>query len=455
MKFPKATSDYLYWKIKKWRGQSDIKKKLLFLLESQYYTPSQIKDIQFRKLNDIIKHAYDTVPYYNRIMNEYGMTPGKITCFEDLSKLPVLSRTILRENQDTLISSKADFKTLTDNFSSGSTGIRACFKQDANYRGWMRAHQLRTYGWCADWCLGEPFMLLWGSEIYWKQVSYISRLENFVSNRREYNTFKLSNDLIQQFLKNIIAYKPKLISTYTNAMYLIALQAEKHKIKFPYVKAIQGTSEPLPPSIRDRLRNIFDCEIYNKYGSRETNVVSHESPNHEDMCIQEENVYVEFLNNHGNACNWNEKGTIVVTTLNNFSMPLIRYETSDIAAPVAGYCSSGIGLSRMTSVAGRLQDLILTPNGDHIDAYFFSYLFMRFTEIHWFQVVQQELKKLLIRIYAPYGFSAKTKDLATERIHHHTGFKFEIDFEILSEMPDSPTGKFRLCISEIMNKTFD
>lgn len=449
VKIPRSLAESLYWKNLELKGTGDIKKRLEWLEENQWKSPKELREQQFAKLCKIIDHAYRTVPFYRNIFEERGLTPKDISSFDDMHKLPLLTRDLLRNNQEQLLSSEADHATLQTNFSSGSTGVRAVFKQDLNFRMWMRAHQLRTYKWCSDWKIGEPFVLLWGSEIYWSLKTFRDKIDNLITNRREFNTFRLSDELIRNFLKKLVNYKPVLVSTYTNAMYLIAREARKQGIKINGLRSIQTTSEPVPTTMRDEIKEIFECDVYDKYGSRETNIVAHESPNHEGMLIQTENVFVEFLNSEGKPTKPGEKGRIVVTTLNNFSMPLIRYETSDLAAPLEGYCSSGIGLPRMTSVAGRVQDLIITPTGEHIDAYFFSYLIMRFKEIHWFQVVQTELDQLLIRMYVPNGLSNETRNALIERIHTHTKYPFKISFDLLDNMPESSTGKFRLCVSEL------
>jgi phenylacetate-CoA ligase len=230
---------------------------------------------------------------------------------------------------------------------------------------------------------------------------------------------------------------------------LIAIEAEKQGLKIPALRAIQTTSEPMPPAMRQRIERVFQCEVFDKYGSRETNIVSHESPTHDGMLIQSENVITEFLNNEGNACQPDETGKVVLTTLNNLSMPLIRYETSDLAAPLSGHSQNGYGFPRMTAVSGRHQDLIYTPHGDYIDSYFFSYLFMQFQAIHWFQVIQYHMDALTIQIMAPEGLSSGEIESILERIRHHTGYPFKIDLNFITAMPESPTGKFRLCISHI------
>jgi len=246
----------------------------------------------------------------------------------------------------------------------------------------------------------------------------------------------------------MVRFKPKLVSTYSNAMHLIAKEAARRRMVVPGLAAIQGTSEPLPPELRNTITEGLGCEVFDKYGMRETGPIAHESPDHSAMLIQSENVFVEFLDENGDPCPDGKSGRIVVTPLNNFAMPMIRYQTSDLATPL-GPATGDLPFPRMSHVAGRLHDLIVTPNNDHIDAYLFSYLIMRFPEVHWFQVVQREVASLQLRIYAPGGMGPDTEREIVARIQHHTGYPFKIEFENLTDMPESPTGKFRLCVSEL------
>lgn len=447
MHIPRRAAQSAYWRSQSLRGRSAVARRLDELRANQELSATAVETRQFEKLQEVVAHAYRTVPYYRKVMDERGIT--EITTPEDLRKLPVLTRDILIREQDGLLSETADRATLQTNFSSGSTGRRAQFKQDLNFRMWMRAHQLRTYEWCAGWQLGDPFVLLWGSEIYWSLKQAIDRLENLATNRREFNTFRLSPELIDSVLDKLISFQPALVSTYSNAMHLIAKQAQRRELRIPGLRAVQGTSEPLPPALRASIGSTLDCAVYDKYGMRETNIIAHEQPGGGPMLIQAENVYVEFLDDDGEPCAPGQAGRLVVTTLNNASMPLLRYETSDLAAPLLREPDAPLPYPAMTSVAGRLQDLILTPSGDHVDAYLFSYLFMRFPEVDWFQVVQREPERLDVRIYAPSGLASAMMTELTERIHHHTGYPFDVKFELLDRMPDSSTGKFRLCVSEL------
>lgn len=452
---PSPVARNLYWASQRLRGRAAVRERLRVLEYNETLTADQLAEIQAEKLRRLVDHAYRTVPYYRRVMGEAGLTPADVQGPKDLSRLPLLTRTDLRTHQADLLSSEADRATLQTNYSSGSTGLRAEFIQDQDFRLWMRAHQLRTYQWCSGWRLGDPFALLWGSEIYWSFKQIADRIDNLMTNRREFNTFELSPRLISRFAESLAAFQPALISTYSNAMHLIAREVQRKGMEFPRLRAVQGTSEPLPPALRERIGQVLDCEVYDKYGSRETNIVSHEAPDHSAMLIQSENVVVEILDDDGRPCPPGVRGRVVLTTLNNNSMPLIRYETSDVAALEERPDSYTGPFPVMSSVAGRLQDLIITPSGSAIDSYFFSYLLMRFEEVLWFQIVQTEPESLTLRIYAERRPAAERLEEIRHQIHRHTGYPFRLDIELLDSMPASPTGKFRLCVSELGASTIE
>jgi phenylacetate-CoA ligase len=446
---PRSTAERLYWTQLQLRGRGDVRERLAWLRSNETCSPEEIDTLQATKLRELVAHAVSTVPYYARVFAERGLDPDSIREPADLTRLPLLTRSVLAANKEALISNMVDRESLQTNHSSGSTGQRAEFHQDLDFRLWMRAHQLRTYSWCNDWQVGERFVLLWGSEIYWNLRQPIERFENRLSNRREFNTFHLSPELVQRFAAELARFEPVLVSSYSNALHLVVRELERHPRKLPGLRAVQATSEPFPPELRQRIMDVLGCGVYDKYGMRETNIVSHEAPDHSGMMVQSENVVVEILDDDDQLCPVGKSGRVVVTSLNNHAMPLIRYETSDVAALLPRSPHAVLPFPVMSPVAGRLQDLITVPGAGHVDSYFFSYLLMQKPEIQWFQVVQEVPDELLLRLYTPDGFSARLHAELVERIRHHTGFNYQINIETLSEMPTSSTGKFRLCISHV------
>ena len=452
MTLPVSIAARLYWAAEATRGWDVVASRHRELVENQWRSPEEIADLQLKKLQQMLVWAYETVPYYRALMQHRGLTGRSFTHPDMLRRLPKLTRPILRSSQDALRSTAIASDHIHDNFSSGSTGLRAAFKQDVDHKLWARAHQLRAYGWCEGWTVGEPFALIWGNPVYWQKANLHRRVVNALSNRVELNAFRLGAAEIADMLARLVRLRPRLISGYSTALYLIARLARDTATRIPELRAVQPTAEPLTEEMRQTLMDGFGCPVFDKYGSRETNIVAHESPAHAGMCIQSENVFVEFLRPDDTPCAPGETGTLVFTTLNNLAMPLIRYQSSDLAAPLPGRCPSGRGLPLMTPVRGRQQDVLSTPDGE-VHPQVFSNIFMRFVEIEWFQVVQERMDTLHVRVVAPSGLSDAVREEIRALVTQHTGYPFRLEFELLSEMPPSVTGKFRLCENRIERPT--
>lgn len=452
MRLPQRIANSAYWTSLRIQRKSEIQKRLEFLLETQWYTPSRLAELQLDKLRRLVHHCYESVPHYRKVMSRKGIRPEHVQDFEAFRKLPLLTREDLRDHKAALLSTTADVRHLHTRYSSGSTGVRAEFVQDNDFDMWTRAHQLRTYSWCNGWNLGEPFMLLWGAPMYVEMKSWRERLENKLSNRIELSSFQLDPQSLETLLAAVVRFRPKLISGYTTALYLLARLAREKGVRPEGLRAVQPNAEPMTETMRQEMENSLGCPVFDKYGSRESNIVAHESPLHQALCIQAEHTYVEFLHESGRPCDVGETGKIVLTTLNNYAMPLLRYETSDLASPLGGNCGSGIGLPRMSHVQGRLQDVLCTPNGGLIHPQLFSNIMRLFDEIVWFQVIQQKEEELLVRICANDEFLQQSRNRITALICEKTGFPFKIHYEILREMPKFPTGKFRLCVCEVAGR---
>lgn len=443
----------LYWASQAIQRKGEIRRRLELLNNTQYWEPDRLRAFQWRKLQLLVRHAYDTVPYYRELMDRHTLRPEHLREEDDYRRLPQLSRTTLRFRADDLMSRTAP-ADVQRRQSSGSTGERVEFCQDRDFDLWSRAHQLRTYSWCGSWQLGEPFALVWGSPTYFETRSRTSRVDNRLSNRIELDAFRLDHAALDRLLNQLAIFQPRLISGYTTAIYLLARLARQRGVTFPELRAIQPNAEPLSDPIRTEIEHGFGCEVFDKYGSRETNIIAHESPAHDCLRIQAEHTYVEILDNQGHPCPPGKLGRLVVTTLNNHAMPLLRYQTTDLAVPLAATTHDGLGLPAMSSVIGRTQDILCTPDGGLIHPQMFSNVLRQFAAIDWFQVVQHEEDALALRVVTRTSLENETEQISS-LICDLAGFNFRITFELLRDMPASSTGKFRLCVCDLPSNTLD
>ena len=101
-----------------------------FLQESQWWSEEKLKAYQMEQLEKLLRHAYENVPYYKRIFTERGLKPKDIQDFNDLQKLPCITKDDIKNNIKELTAqnfpeSKLEYKT-----TGGSTGIPMGFYQE-------------------------------------------------------------------------------------------------------------------------------------------------------------------------------------------------------------------------------------------------------------------------------------------------------------------------------------
>ena len=92
------------------------------LEKSQWWSRDSILELQNQRLRQLVKHAYDNVPYYRRIFDERAIKPDDIESSEDLVKLPVLTKRLIRSNFDSLQAKGFPSKEIIPNSTAGSTG---------------------------------------------------------------------------------------------------------------------------------------------------------------------------------------------------------------------------------------------------------------------------------------------------------------------------------------------
>ena len=449
----RSLSERAYWASQALQGKQAIRLRLRCLEESQWSAPEEIRSAQLAKLRRLVAHCYYNVPYYRQVMDRAGIAPADIVDHHSFAALPRLTRDDLHERGRDLIARTADPALLQARHSSGSTGVRVEIYQDQDFDLWCRAHQLRTYAWCGSWRLGDRFALVWGAPVLFETRTRNQRVDNLLSRRIELDAFRLDRRSLDRMLDALLRAQPRLISGYTTALYLLAQRALERGVRIAKLAAVQATAEPIAAEMRGVIAAGFGCEVFDKYGSRETSIVAHESPTHAGMCIQAEHTYVEFLDANDVPCENGQPGRLIVTTLNNYAQPLLRYETSDVAAPLDGACPSGIGLPLMTPVSGRLHDVICGGHGELVHPQLFSNVIRQFAHVRWFQAIQREHKRLTLRVVTDGGapLSDPVRATISGLIRQRSGVDFAIDYEALADMPEpsTATGKYRLCVSTL------
>ena len=125
--------------------------------------------------------------------------------------------------------------------------------------------------------------------------------------------------------------KPNYLLSYPSILEALAKHCLHEGIELPSIKRVHSMSEVLRPEVRRVCRQAWDAPIYDNYSTEETGYIALQCPKSEQLLVQLEGVYAEFLDPSGREFGAGEVGNMIVTPLHNFAMPLIRYEVGDYA----------------------------------------------------------------------------------------------------------------------------
>ena len=121
-------------------------------------------------------------------------------------------------------------------------------------------------------------------------------------------------------------------------------------------------------------------------------------------------VVVECVDAEGRPVPPGKTGQLLVTRLHPGPMPLIRYRVGDLGVMSEGHCPCGRGFIVMESILGRDTDVVVTPSGNRLIVHFFTGIFGQFPEIESFQVTQERIDAIVVRVVPSVGFSKDTAE---------------------------------------------
>ena len=151
-------------------------------------------------------------------------------------------------------------------------------------------------------------------------------------------------------------------------------------------------------SVNSTMKTDFGTKVYDFYGSRETASLAGECDN-SLIHIFSFNHYVEIIDQDNNPVKEDNNGRIIVTTLHNYSMPLLRYEIGDTAIMGSDKCECGRFLPNIKKINGRIEEQFIKKDGNIVIGYFFVHLIgvlLNKGLINKFQVIQEEYDKIIV-----------------------------------------------------------
>ncbi|MFN6516733.1 MAG: hypothetical protein RMY29_019805 [Nostoc sp. CreGUA01] len=400
-------------------------------------------------LTKLLIHCHQSIPYYAQLIN---ILPNQEVIQQKpelyLSQLPILTKDIIRANFEQLKSIDLAQRQWYFNTSGGSTGEPIQLIQDAEYNDKTTALSL-LYSYLVGRELGEPEVRLWGSEkdVFDGTMGWKANFFNFLRNTTYMNAFQMTPQRMRDFLKSLNTKPPKLIVAYAQAIYELAKFAEDEKIKLVPQKAIITSAGTLYTWMRQKIETVFQCQVFNRYGSREVSDIACEKPGEQGLWVAPWGNYIEIVDDENNPVPAGVEGNILITSLTNFAMPLIRYKIGDRGTLSPEYKSGQI----LQQVSGRNVDIFKTQNGTLVDGEYFTHLLYFKDWVHKFQIIQKSYLEITIKIIKSNSehLTEELDDIVT-KCKLMMGKDCVVNFEFVNHIPVNNSGKYRYTISEVV-----
>ena len=416
--------------------------RLAEIEQSQWITQEALLDLQFGRLKHHLEFVYREVPYYKRLLDDHTLQPHRINSLADFAEIPFLTKDILRKEFDLLqpMTKPAGVQRMS---TGGSTGAPVAFLVDAERTAFTDACRMRAHRWYGlD--VGAREIVLWGSPIELTKQDYVRAFRDRLMNSRLLSAFDMGEESLAKYADAIDDYRPEKLYGYASAIFLLAsyMNNAGRSPRIP-PKAVFTTAEPLFDFQRKTIEGVFQCPVSVEYGARDAGLIALQCPSG-GLHIPAEGMIVEIA-----GAGTDGSGEIVITNLYSFAMPIIRSRTGDIGAMDEAPCACGRALPRLKRVEGRQTDFLVTEDGRLIHALAIIYVLREIAAIRAFQVTQESISRLVIRIIPEGAISANDRQMIQAKAQRLLGNNVEIVVQEVSSIPVSASGKFRYVISHV------
>ena len=405
---------------------------------------SNIQEYQTQRLKSLLIHAQQTVPYYHKVFSDINFNPNKFLNINTLNKIPILERETIRKFQDDLISNVYKKNKLNKSSSSGTTGIpiNYFFDNKALSAGTAAGYMLWAM---SGWNIGMRNVHIWGNESSiqrWETIG--SRFKNKIVNQINIaSTLLNSEEKIRELSHQIKSNNPEIIDGYTSSIFSLAQYFKKEKIRLERLKLVLTTAENLENYQKELIEEIF-AQIVDLYGSGKVLGIASKPAGDDKYYILDPHVIVETQDSGISGMK-----DIIVTDLDNFAMPLIRYRLGDmiddVNEPLPG---NKYPFRWFTRVYGRSSEIITLPNGlkFHPVNIFGGTLFRKFDEITRHKTIWDG--KQLHFIFEAANFN-RYDELYNALSKLLEPYKVIFKIDIAEKILPSPSGKYKYM--EILN----
>ena len=405
---------------------------------AQHWPPERRRAWVQAQLERTLYHAVRNVPWYRQSLGPYvSRFPGMIDRL-DLSELPLLPKSAVREHFDALRADGYERYHPTYTETSGSTGTPTRFMLDRESNVEHFAAIWRVLNWT-----GYRF-----GQRYADMTGYLPRNDGLAArdlrtNCLHLSSFNFKKEHMPEYVRLLEGFQPVLVKAYPSAIELFSRWLRELGIADYRPPAVLTCAESLLDHQRQVVAEVLGCPIYDFYNQNERACLV-STCDHGTYHVHDEYSFLETVPTDDDAtC------ALVATTYHNLAMPLIRYQTDDLAeagGPGAG-CACGRTYRSVGRIIGRVEDVVITPDGRHVGR--LDAAFKYSPGIRLSQVVQDTPEGIEVRIVPAATFAQADLDRLEHELRLRLGPAIAIRYRTVDEIRPGRNGKVKFVVSNV------
>jgi phenylacetate-CoA ligase len=427
---------------------------LEYLRTSERWSLDALRDLQVGFLRRLLRHAYQHTAYYREVMDDRALRPEDIESVDDLHRLPLLDRNLLRATMDSRMAG-APPKWVITKSTSGTTGEPVVVRYNHESRHWRDATKWRGYGW-GGYRMGMRAMHYWGFGPPAKTWTHRRKiqLDRWFKRDLYVDCTPRGEEALSSAVEQIRDFKPQVMVAYSAGAAALAKFVNENKLRTWQSFPVLVGAERLWPQDREAIQEAFGS-AFETYGCREVMLMASECEAHAGMHTSMETMIVEVVvrNPDGTtrAAKPGETGEVVITDLHNLASPMIRYVNGDLAvAHEATVCACGRSLTKIGPIEGRTTETLRDGRGKPVGGLVFNILFGVMDQVaSKFQVVQKLDGSVVMKVVPTTG--PQLPEANSRAIHafadkYLPGAPFNIEY--VDDIPLTAAGKRKVVIVE-------
>ncbi|TDU73409.1 histidinol-phosphate aminotransferase [Prosthecobacter fusiformis] len=422
-----------------------------FLKRTRSYSEDQRQAWIRQQMQQTLIRAHEGTRYYAEIFKGIGFDPRTdFTGPETLTRLPLLTKDIIRERFDDLVDSR--YRRLSAYAeTSGTTGKPMRMLLNESYIALDYACMYEMWA-QAGYRFRDPFLAL--RSYVPSKVGDPLWIHDKAQNTLFMSAYHFSPRTAQEYMQAIESFQPKFIRSYPSSLLVLAEYLERTGKTLPSVKGLFTASETLAPHEREAIERVFGRILFDWYGMTEPTLVAYEGADHDGLNIVWQYGHAEFLPDDSLAPG---DSRLIATSLQNPVMPFIRYDTGDIVTRHVSETPETLFPRKLARVQGRKDDVILTPDGRRLPSVNFYSVFRSAPGVVRFQIVQFGASDIVVNIESTDpGFERHPAyRKVQEEMRSRFGDAMSVEYRINQRFETNRDGKTPVVLRRRANKAVE